>query len=607
MCSICGILGNRQAHTMETLQMMNEAMKHRGPDQTGFFESDQVVFAHNRLAIVDVANGKQPMTRIYQGRSYTIVYNGELYNTPELTDMLHKRGVQPLTYCDTEVVLYLYILFGKTCASMLNGIFAFAVYDAHRKEVYLARDRFGIKPLFYAKQGGHVVFASEIKALLRYPGIRPVVDQTGLWELIFLTPVRLHGGIFKDICELEPAHWAVWDGEHVAIERYWMLEAKECKDSRGDIIEHTQALLVDAIQRQLVSDVPLCTLLSGGLDSSIISAVAAANYRDEGRVLSTYSFEYEGNKAYFHSNLFQPQSDDDYAGYMADWLQTDHQVLTAPTYQVQALLGEAALARDFPGQADIDSSLLYYCEQIKPRHTVAMSGECADEIFAGYPWFYRSEMLAHPFFPWIHDPMLRASLFDDTVAKREEGYAYLTQQYQDSMAQCPVLETDCDKMRASRQATWLSTQYFMTSLLERKDRMSMASSVEVRVPFADHRILEYVYNAPWEIKYEGGVEKALLRNAMADWLPENILHRKKSPYPKTQNPEYERLVQQALMERLARKDSPLRGMLNKAVWEQFLHAEHGTWFGQLMGKPQLLAWMLQFDLWAEAYQVEFVS
>lgn len=607
MCSICGILGGNTENTVEILGTMGAVMKNRGPDQSGVYVNGNVALGHNRLAIIDIENGIQPMTRKYMGREYTIVYNGELYNTPELLNLIRENGIEPQSYCDTEVVLYAYILFGRNCAAMLNGIFAFAVHDVAAGEVYFARDRFGVKPLFYTFSGQALLFASEVKSLLKHPGIKPKVDKAGLWELIFLSPVKLSGGIFSGIYELQPAHHAIWsEGELRIIERYWTLEARECTDSRDEIIAQTQSLLKDAIERQLVSDVPLSTLLSGGLDSSIISSVAAQYYNAQGKKLSTYSFEYEGNKESFHSSLFQPQSDDDYAIYMAAWLGTDHHVLTAPTDAVAELLGTAALARDFPGQADIDSSLLYFCGRIKERHTVAISGECADEIFGGYPWFYRPEMLEKSFFPWIHDPMLRPSLFEESIVKSRDGYEYIRDQYQKSMDSCPMLDSDSVTMKTSRLATWLSVNYFMASLLERKDRMSMAASVEVRVPFADHRVLEYVYNVPWEIKFENGVEKALLRNAMASYLPDKILNRKKSPYPKTQNPKYEAAVLDALRERLSRKDSPLRQMLNMEAFEGFLNSDGATWFGQLMSKPQLLAWLLQFDIWAEAYNVDFV-
>ncbi len=606
MCSICGILGG--AGPTDALESMSARMGHRGPDQSGTYRKGDVSFGHNRLAIIDVENGRQPMTRAHGGRCYTIVYNGELYNSPELLKIVRANGIEPTTRCDTELVLDLYMLFGDACASMLNGIFAFAIHDETTGEVYLARDRFGIKPLFYARIRDGIAFASEIKALLGHPEIRPDVDRRGLWELLFLSPVRLSGGVFRDIREIDPACQAVWrGGEKLEISRYWKLEAKPCGDSREEVIGRTRELLTDAIVRQLVSDVPLCTLLSGGLDSSIVSAVAADDYIRRGERLSTYSFEYEGNRESFHSSLFQPQSDDEYALYMAKFLETDHNVLVAPTGEVAELLEESARARDFPGQADIDSSLLYFCRLIKKRHTVALSGECADEIFGGYPWFYRPEMLESDFFPFIHDPMLRASLFENAIVKSGEGYAYLRERFRESLTTCPVLDEDTVNMRTSRRATWLSVNYFMTSLLERKDRMSMAASVEVRVPYADHRILEYVYNVPWEIKFENGVEKALLRNAMADWLPDRILNRKKSPYPKTQNPAYEAAVRRMLEKKLRNSDSALNQMLNREALESFLNRESATWFGQLMGRPQMLAWLIQFDAWCEFYSVNFTG
>lgn len=606
MCSICGILGGARA--VDALDAMSARMGHRGPDQSGTYRSGEVGFGHNRLAIIDVENGRQPMTRTHRGKTYTIVYNGELYNSPELLNVVRAAGITPTTRCDTELVLDLYMLFGDACAGMLNGIFAFAVHDEAAGEVYLARDRFGIKPLFYAPVKGGIAFASEIKALLAHPDVRPDVDRRGLWELLFLSPVRLSGGVFRDIRELDPACHARWrGGEALSISHYWKLAAKPCADGREEAIETTRALLTDAIVRQLVSDVPLCTLLSGGLDSSIVSAVAADDYIRRGEVLSTYSFEYEGNRESFHASLFQPQSDDEYAIYMSKFLETDHHVLTAPTDAVAALLEESALARDFPGQADIDSSLLYFCRLIKRRHTVALSGECADEIFGGYPWFYRPEMLESDFFPFIHDPMLRPSLFENAVVKSGEGYAYMRDRFRESLNACPVLDEDTVNMRTSRRATWLSVNYFMTSLLERKDRMSMAASVEVRVPYADHRILEYVYNVPWEIKFENGVEKALLRNAMAEWLPDRILNRKKSPYPKTQNPAYEAAVRRMLEARLQNKSSALNQMLNREALESFLKRESATWFGQLMGRPQMLAWLIQFDAWCDFYNVNFTG
>lgn len=607
MCSICGMIDNNSRPDAKLLTLMGATMKNRGPDATEQYSDDFACLHHNRLAVMDIENGRQPMFKEFAGKKYAIVYNGEVYNCPELRSDLEKRGATFKTNCDTEVVLWSYIIYGEDCPKMLNGIFAFAVYDIKDKKVFFARDRLGVKPFFYSFLGEEFIFASEIKALLKHPKVTSAVDKIGLWQLIFLTPVTLSGrSVFKDIKELKPAECGTFSSDGLKIKTYWKLEAKAFSDSADEAAEKTAYLLSDAVKRQTVSDVPLCTFLSGGLDSSVLTALAAEIYRKNGEVLSTYSFEYEGNKKNFKKSLFQPQGDDDFAIYLSEWLGTDHAVLTAENKTVAEALILATEARDFPGQADIDSSLLYFCSEVKRRHTVALSGECSDEIFGGYPWFYRPEMLYRDFFPWIHAPLERARLFNESFSSAYEGYEYLSNEYKKIISDCPILPSDSESMKTSRIATCLSVGYFMSSLLERKDRMSMYSGLEVRVPFADHRILEYVYNVPWEIKFENGVEKALLRKAMKDWLPDKILYRKKSPYPKTHNPLYKQLVTDMLKMRLSKKGI-LSDVLEKEVLIDVLSGEDVTWFGQLMSTPQLIAWLIQFDYWAEKYNVDFVD
>lgn len=605
MCSICGMIDFKEKPSEELLNKMGAVMKSRGPDATEHFCDGTVALHHNRLSVMDPKNGRQPMSAVFEGREYVIVYNGEIYNSPELRKELEAYGATFKTNCDTETVLWSYVIFGNECPKKLNGIFAFAVYDKHDKKVFFARDRLGVKPLFFAEKDGQFMFASEIKALLQNPKVSRKVDRWGLWQLIFLSPVTLSGsGVFRDIKELKPAECGELSESGLRVWKYWLLEAKpwsgDAKLAANDVGE----LIADAVRRQTVSDVPLCTFLSGGLDSSVLTALAAEIYRKKGRTLSTYSFEYEGNRENFKQSLFQPQGDDEFARYLARWLMTDHTVLVAPNSEVADCLLPAVDARDFPGQADIDSSLLLFCKQVKKNHTVAISGECSDEIFGGYPWFYRPEMLYRDFFPWIHEPMARANIFHSDFAHADEGFSYLSEEYKNIINDCPTLPWDSDSMRQSRVATCLSVRLFMTSLLERKDRMSMYSGLEVRVPFADHRILEYVYNVPWEIKFENGVEKALLRNSMTKYLPDKILWRKKSPYPKTHSPQYREKVTAMLKDRLDRHGI-LAEVIDKNILDAVMSGEDKTWFGQLMSTPQLIAWLVQFDYWAEKYNVEF--
>ncbi len=603
MCSICGIVDYENGISRQVVEKMNEKMKHRGPNESDIFEGECVCFGHNRLSVVDIENGHQPMSVNYGNKKYTIVYNGEIYNCDELKDELRKNGFELKTRCDTEVVLYSYILWGEDAPCYLNGIFAFSVFDGER--LFCARDRFGVKPFYYSLLGRELVFASEIKAMLSHPKISSRVDRCGLWELLYLSPNFVSGkSVFKDILELEGGECLIFDKNGIKKRKYWSIKAMPYFKGRDYAIEKTSFLVSDAIRRQLVSDVPLCVLLSGGLDSSVVSAIASEEYRAQGKTLDTYSFEYEGNKEAFKQSLFQPQRDDEFAILASKYMKTNHTILTAPTADIAEDLEIATLYRDLPGQADIDSSLYFFCHEIKKRHTVGLSGECSDEIFGGYPWFYRPEMLYSDFFPWIHAPRLRASLFKDSISRSDEGYDYIRGIYRDTLAECPTLDDDDDAMRTSRVASYLSVKYFMSSLLQRKDRMSMASGVEIRVPFADHRIFEFVFNVPWDIKFEGGVEKALLRNSMVGHLPNEILWRKKSPYPKTHNPKYLEAVLKMLKERIARG-----GYLSYALNEEALYDLLGkgkTWFGQLMGDAQMVAWLIQLDIWVEKYNVSFV-
>lgn len=606
ICLIADFISNDNLNP-GILAMMGKTMKHRGTDDTGIYLGKNVIMHHNRLSIIDADGGKQPMTAIFQDKKYTIAYNGEIYNADEVRAELSKEGAVFSTNSDTEVVLWSYIIWQEDSPKHLNGIFAYAIYDEYEKKLFLARDRFGVKPLYYSFVGSTLLVASEMKALLAHPAIKPKVDKTGLWQLLFLSPVTLNSTtVFRDIYELSPSEYAIYSSGGLKIEKYWQLKAKPFTDSREEAIYKTKELLKDSVRMQLKSDVPVCQFLSGGLDSSAITAIASKISREEGKKTDTYSFEYEGNKENFQSTEFQPQGDDDFAYNVSRFLDTNHTILTIPTHTLAQLLYDAVDARDFPGQADIDSSLLYFGTEVKKRHTVALTGECSDEICGGYPWFYKEEMLNRDFFPWIHSPFFRVSLFKDSVTFSKDGYAYLSEKYMIDKATYSILDEDSPSMKNSRIATNLSINFFMTSLLERKDRMGMKGGIEARAPFADHRFAEYMYNVPWEIKFEGGVEKALLRNAMSDFLPSYITERKKSPYPKSHNPEYEKLVTEMLVRELKRKDTLFNEIIEIKKIEEMLISQSTTWFGQLMAKPQLIAWLVQFAYWLDKYNIVLV-
>lgn len=607
MCGIAGIVNfeKNMLDECRTLSAMMDAIAHRGPDSAGTFLTHQVALGHRRLTVVDPAGGSQPMIRSIGGNTYAIIYNGELYNTPELRQMLINKGHTFSSHSDTEALLLSYIEWGPSCVEYLNGIFAFAIWDEKKQRVFLARDRMGVKPLFIARAGHALVFASEIKALLAHPEINPVLDEGGLLELFALAPARTAGKtLFSGIEELRPGECMIYSPLGTYVHRYWQFVSAEHTDNLHTTTEKLRWLVSDSAKRQLVSDVPVCTFLSGGLDSSALSAIAAQAAGEKDGILRTFSIDYADNDKYFTRSVFQPSPDSDYIDIMRRHIGSDHITVTLDTPELITALRDAMIARDLPGMADVDSSLLLFCRQIKGYATVALSGECADEIFGGYPWFYREDLLGLDMFPWANSLDLRRSVMSKALSRLKiEDYA--KSRYFDTVDETPMLGSEKPMERRRRQMFYLNIKWFMANLLERKDRMSMACGLEVRVPYCDHRLAEYAWNIPWDIKNLGGMEKGILRLAVKDLLPEEIYNRKKSPYPKTHNPEYTRLVSSALKETLADPSAPIHALVDKRVVEEMLDSLSlvTPWFGQLMTGPQLFAFLLQLNMWLEEYKV----
>lgn len=616
MCGIAGFVNfkknfiNCAEKSTVTAKKMADAINHRGPDDNGVFIGERVVFAHTRLAVIDVERGKQPMKRTVQGYEFVITYNGEIYNTDEIRNALLKCGYHFETTSDTEVVLYAYIQYGRKCVEKLNGIFAFAIWDSMRQEIFICRDRFGVKPLFYTEHEGTFVFASEIKALFEYPGISAKLDKTGLCELFAMSPARTQGeGVFYKVRELKPARYMIIgrNGHHTV--RYWELKSYDHRDCYDDTIEYTRYLVKDSIERQLVSDVPIATFLSGGLDSSIITAVAANYMKEKNRILSTYSFDYEGNNEYFKPSAFQPTSDSAWVPKMCEAFNTNHTNLVCPTSTLTDLLEKALLSKDLPGMADVDTSLLYYCNEVKKNHTVVLSGECSDEIFGGYPWFRDKRAFETPSFPWCYDQTIRNAILKDSVRDTLNLEGYSEMRYEESIAEVPLNCNDNAEEKRRREIAYLNINWFMTNLLDRKDRMSMASGLEVRVPFCDHRLVEYVWNIPWSMKNKDNVSKNVLREAAKGILPEDIRLRKKSPFPKTHNPQYETAVRNMLLDTISDSNAPILSLCDKSKILKILDGEFDygkPFFGQLMALPQFLGYILQVNYLLKNYKVRII-
>ncbi len=616
MCGIAGFfnsganyLSNKEKYE-SILRDMIHVLYHRGPDENGSFLGNHVGLAHTRLSIIDLSTGSQPMFRKIGEQLYGIIYNGEIYNMKELKQDLENKGWQFTTTSDTEVILLGYLEYGVDYVKQLNGIFAYSIWDSRKDLLLLFRDRSGIKPLFYTLTNDTLVFASEIKGIFSYPDITPQLDMEGLNEIFSIGPAKTYGcGVFKGVDELLPGHYLTAHDKEISVRPYWKLESRPHEDSDKETIEKTRYLVTDSIKRQLLSDVPVCTFLSGGVDSSLVSAVCAGELKKKGEQLTTFSFDFKHNDKYFQSNSFQPTRDRPYVEKMVSFINSRHYFLECDNLHQADLLYESVNARDLPAMADVDSSLLYFCSLVKNYNKVVLTGECADEIFGGYPWFHREEFFRSDTFPWTPDLAPRKALLSEDFLNSLAMDTYVKNAYEKSVKETPKLKEDNKTEEKRREISYLNLKWFMQTLLDRMDRTSMYSGLEARVPFADHRIIEYVFNVPWKMKTKDGVVKGLLRESARGLLPDEILFRKKSPYPKTYDPHYEKLLKDRFLTIIEDSSSPILSFIDKKKAMVFLSSpsDYGRpWYGQLMAGPQMLAYLIQVNYWLQKFKIRIL-
>lgn len=608
MCGICGYMDKQKVTNDKQIFKMTSALTDRGPDATNVLVKGNVALGHTRLSIRDIRCGSQPMSRVINGNTYTIAYNGEIYNCDEIKSQLLEKGYEFLTTSDTELVLLAYIEYKEKCLELLNGIFAFAICDGEK--LFLARDRLGIKPLFYYNQDSFV-FASEIKGILKHESVKAKVGKDEICEIFGLGPAHTPGKtFFKDILEILPGHYAIVQNGNIAVHKYWDLETKNISDTLEESIAKVKELVTDSLNRQLVSDVPVCSMLSGGLDSSVLAYLASKRIPG----ITTFSIDFEGNKENFVGNDYQPTRDSDYVKIMQEYINSNHRDLYFSTEEILQNLKDAVVARDMPGMADVDSSMLVFCKKIKENgYKVAISGECSDEIFGGYPWYYKEKLINSLNFPWSRAIMTRKSMVNNNIVSGKYLLNYIDNAYNSTSSNVVFNSLD-EQENTFRKTCYNTIKWFMNTLVERTDRMSMASGLEVRVPFADYRIFEYVYNlsAKYKLGLVNGndepIEKYLLRKAFENDLPNDVVYRKKSPFPKTYDPKYTELLENEIKDIINKSTSPILEIINVKFLYEILETKGKTltenWFGQLMSYPQTLAYLIQVNFWLEEYNIE---
>ncbi|REE99039.1 asparagine synthase (glutamine-hydrolyzing) [Thermomonospora umbrina] len=616
MCGITGWVGYRRdlgadRRVGEVLAAMTETMALRGPDAGGVWTGAHAVLGHRRLSIIDLEGGAQPMAAGPPDAPQAVItYSGEVYNFRELRDELRSRGHRFRTDSDTEVVLRAYLEWGEDLVDRLNGMYAFAIWDARSEELLLVRDRIGIKPLYYHPLSDGVLFGSEPKAILAHPEVEAAVDLDGLRELFSIVKTPGHA-VFRGMFEVRPGTVVRVSRNGVSQRTYWRLEGRDHEHDLDTTVRTVRDLLEDIVERQLFADVPVGVLLSGGLDSSAVTALAARFTGGSAAAtpLPAFSVDFVGHDERFRANVQWEDPDTPFAIEVAAHVGAEHAHVLLDNHDIlDDRAREAALrAQDLPiSTGDMEYSLYLLCRAIKERVTVALSGEAADELFGGYTWFHDPAAVHGSTFPW-HHPFEKAG---GIGALREAGLwdrlglgDYIAQRYSEALAEVPRLPGEGALQARMREVSHLNLTRWENFLLDRKDRISMAAGLEVRVPFCDHRLVEYVYNVPWRMKTFDGREKSLLRAAVADLLPESVLTRKKNPYPSTQDHAYERALR-ARVDKLCAPGSPVLELVPLHRIRALLARPEGAYeVGGPWGARAVLERLIEFDFWMTEYGV----
>ncbi|MFI9782776.1 asparagine synthase (glutamine-hydrolyzing) [Kitasatospora sp. NPDC051984] len=606
MCGVTGWLDWAEDLRLRagTVRRMTETLACRGPDADGVWLSRHAALGHTRLAVIDLAGGLQPFADGEPVRA-VLAYNGELYNHRELRAELEAHGHVFRTRSDTEVVLRAHLQWGHRAPARFNGIFGYALWDALREELLLVRDHLGIKPLYWHRHANGVLFGSEPKAVLANPLLPAELDASGIAELFALPAAPTPGhGLFRGLREVRPGHLVVASRQRVSELPYWQLESAPHGDDERTTRATVRALLADAVERQLVSDVPLCTLLSGGVDSSAITALAAAaRERDGHDKITSFSVDFPGS-ADRAPDAWRTGQDAPFVQAAAAHIGTVHTSVLIPDDDLLDARDAVLRARDRPGWGEMDASLHLLFREVRRRSTVALSGEAADEVFGGYPYFHDAPALASGTFPWLHGRTTPAALLRPEVRAEVRPAEYTEAAYRGSLASVPRLDGEDPAAAKVRETFHLALTRWLPPLLDRVDRVSMSVGLEVRVPFCDHRLVEYLWNVPWELKSPGGRPKGLLRDAVRDLLPPQVADRPKSGYPSTPAVRYTEVLTARAHELLADPAAPVFDLVDRALVRRHL-AE-----GRPLPSPRTapnpvggLDHLVQVDEWLRAYRV----
>lgn len=608
MAGIAGWIdrGRNLQSEQAVLERMIDALSHRGPGRIGLFTSPRAALAHRGIARLE---SEQPLVLANGSARFVLVFDGAIDNVDELRRELESLGHSFAGDSQAEIVLRGHLAWGRELPPRLGGAFAYAIWDEADEELLLVRDRLGLKPLHYVLREGALLFGSEPKALFAHPSIAPELDEDGIAELFAFQFARTPGRTaYRGLNEIVPAHWLSFGPKGVRTERYWQLRSTQHTDDLETTTKTVRRLFEESVRRRLPRGERACTLLSGGLDSSAITAVAA-KHAPRPNSIDAYAVEMQGAAEWFVATDVQPDLDSVWAQRTADALGISYRVLTLDAQAVLDAFFEPIVARDLPSFGEMDASLYLLCREIKKDHDVVLSGESADELFGGYPFFFDEEAVQADIFPWLVKTIaykpgeyLRPEL-RDRIRPEER----LREAYAKALAEMPETSGLSAEERRMREVFYLVLSRFLPNLLDRKDRMSMAWGLQARMPFSDHRLHEYLWNVPWEMKAHRGREKGILRKALTGLLPDDVLWRKKSGYPSMHDPAFTRSVQLRLRERLDNPSSPIRALIDVAkVREDLERSAASPSAGGLGGSAHLFSHLLQIDEWLARYRVRML-
>jgi asparagine synthase (glutamine-hydrolysing) len=580
MCGIAGVLVLEGTGTVDAAELhaMGDALAHRGPDHAGLFVDGArgVGLASRRLAIIDPAGGNQPI-HSEDGRA-AIVFNGEIYNHRELRAALERAGARFRTRSDTEVILHAYRVHGPRCVDLLDGMFAFAIWDATRRTLLLARDRLGIKPLFYRQAGGRLLFASEVKGLLASGDRKPAPSPEGIAEYLFCGYPMLSQTLFAGVHALLPGHILVASGGELRLERYWDAPRDGARPG-PDPAARLHDLLTGAVRRELYSDAPLGACLSGGIDSTVVSALAAREVLD----LPTFNIGYARNSEVFAQSprriVGEVVGDDArYARLAAEALRTRHHAFTLGVDSLLDDIDRMIWHREKPLVTLSEHGHFHLSRKVRAHVTVLLSGQGSDELFGGYYyWWQFKDPERTTFFPWVWRtdpagpdyPVTSVDILESLARPEFRAATRYREAQQAVFDGVWAAAGDGDFMN---RISYLLVKTHLHEMLELEDRHGMAASLEVRVPYLDHRIVEWALRLPREVKMPGRTEKELLRAMARDHIPGfpgEVIARKKSPMP----PPFDtRALVPAMVDRLRGSRRALDGILDARRLDAFLGA-----------------------------------